>query len=285
LEANSPAEQTSETESDRDNELAAQLDVPYESGYTERWFESSSVGLHGFIDLLLDQTTLVDYKTGSKSTPKNLIDAAAIEPVDEYPNFQALSYLAHQRTERPNERLRIHFVHLLHELDAAVSGSPPPVEDLITTVTYVPQTFSEFVSSRETFDELTDYADSNDRVKTLDAIGYDRFQKFFESHALPPAGEAPEQRQQVIEDFKSMATSTVGSYAYVTNGCELIFSDLEKPPAGYVLESDLDAFEAFVDDQLDALASYRADRFPVAFRDDGPTWDRVTYRDLILTDR
>jgi Leu/Phe-tRNA-protein transferase len=47
----------------------------------------------------------------------------------------------------------------------------------------------------------------------------------------------------------------------------------------------LDAFEAFVDEQLANLNEYRQTRFPVAYREDGPTWDRVDHRDLILTDR
>ena len=143
----------------------------------------------------------------------------------------------------------------------------------------------EFVASEDTFRQLTDYADSNPRCKVLNPLGYERYGEFFESHALPQVDNDPKQRESVIESFTQLAKSEVGDYKYVTKGCEKIFGDLETTPTGYVLKSDLDAFEAFVDDQVSNLNEYRQDRFPVAYRDDGPTWDRVDHRDLILTDR
>jgi len=287
LSENPPTQATYETYStrDRDNELAERLGVPYDSSLTERWFASESVGLHGFVDLLHSPETVIDYKTGSKDSPSDLLAAAAIDPVAEKPNFQALAYLAKHREEQPDSRLEINFVHLLHELDAAIAGNPPTPEELVSTITYVPLTFSEFVASADTFEQLTDFADSNDRCKVLDSLGYERYREFFETHELPPVDDDPPQREATIEAFTDLAKSTVGDYKYVTNGCEKIFGDLETTPTGYVLQSDLDAFEAFVDEQLTALSEYHTDRFPVTYRADGPTWDRVDHRDLILTDR
>jgi hypothetical protein len=284
-----PADATYETYStrERDNDLADYLGVSYDSSLTERWFASESVGLHGFVDLLQSPETLIDYKTGTsgKDSPSDLLDAAAIDPVAEKPNFQALAYLAKHREEQPDSRLEIKFVHLLHELDAAIAGNPPPPSELVSTITYVPLTFSEFVASEDTFEQLSDYADSNDRCKVLNTLGYERYREFFESHDLPPVDENPSQREATIDAFTELAKSAVGDYKYVTNGCEKIFGDLETTPTGYVLKSELDAFEDFVDDQLANLNEYRQTRFPVAYREDGPTWDRVDHRDLILTDR
>ena len=289
LTAHPPTQATYETYStrDRDNELAERLDVPYDSPLTERWFASESVGLDGFVDLLHSPTTVIDYKTGttSKDSPSDLLDAAAIDPVAEQPNFQALAYLANHREEHPDSRLEIHFVHLMHELAAAIAGNLPSPQDLVSTITYVPLTFSEFVASKDTFEQLTDYADSNARCKVLDSLGYERYREFFETHDLPPIDTDPPQRAATIETFTNLAKSAVGDYKYVSNGCEKIFGDLKTTPTGYVLQSDLDAFEVFVDEQLDNLTEYHTDRFPVAYRADGPTWDRVDHRDLILTDR
>jgi hypothetical protein len=52
----------------------------------------------------------------------------------------------------------------------------------------------------------------------------------------------------------------------------------------YYLEPDLDAFAEFVETQLANLNEYRRDQFPVSVTEDGPNWDRVDNRDLILTD-
>ena len=287
LDANQPVPASYDTYAarDRDNELAEMLDVEYDSQLTERWFASEDIGLHGYIDLLHSPDAVIDYKTGSKTSPSDLLASAAIDPVAERPNFQALAYLAKHREERPDKRLEIKFVHLLHDVDAAIAGTPPSPDDLVSTITYVPKTFSEFVADEDTFAQLTDYADSNDRCKVLNQLGYERYHEFFQNHDLPQIDEDPPQREAVIDAFNTLAESVVGSYAYVTDGCEKIFGDLETTPTGYVLKSDLDAFEEFVDEQLTQLNTYRKDRFPIAYREDGPTWNRVDHRDLILTDR
>ena len=287
LDANPAAEGGYETYDflDRENELASTLGVDCESPLTERWFVSPSLGMHGYIDLIQDITTLVDYKSGSKDSAADILDSAAIDPVDEYPNFQALVYLAKHREERPDEQLDMHFVYLLHDTDEAVTGNPPEPADLVTTITYVPARFGEFVARRETFETVTDYADSNDRCKTLHKLGYEAYREFFETHELPRAGEDPDQRHRVTESFIEYAQDHVGPHKYVREGCRQVIGDLDDVPSGYVLKSDLDAFEAFVDEQRAALNEYRRDRFPVAYRDDGPNWDRVDHRDLILTDR
>lgn len=270
---------------DRENKLATELGIEIDSPLTERWFASETVGVHGYIDLLQNETSVVDYKTGRKKDAGDILDAAAIDPVNEYPDFQALVYLAKHREERPNHRLDIHFVHLLHDVEKALAGTPPDPADLVTTITYVPSTFSEFVASRETFETVTDYADSNNRCKALGKLGYEAYREFFQATELPRAGEDPERRERVTERFVEYVQERVGEYKYVQDGCEKVISDLTDVPTGYVLKSDLDAFEVFVDDQLTAVNEYRASRFPVAYRDDGPTWDRVDYRDCILTDR
>lgn len=270
---------------DRENKLATELGVNVDSPITERWFGSESVGVHGYIDLLQTETTVTDYKTGKKKTASKILDAASIEPVDEYPDFQALVYLAKHREERPDRRLDMHFVHLLHDAEKAVAGTPPDPADLVTTITYVPGTFSEFIASRDTFGMVTDYADSNKRCKALLGIGYEAYREFFEMNELPRAGEDPDQRERVTEQFVEYTEERVGEYNYVREGCEMVIDDLDDTPSGYVLGSDLDHFEEFVEQQLEALNEYRATRFPVAYREDGPNWKRVNHRDCILTDR
>ena len=289
LDADPPVDATYETYDvrDRDNELAEALGVAAASPLTERWFESPAVGVRGFVDLLADPATVVDYKTGTMRDAGEHLDAASIDPVAERPDFQALVYLAKHREERPDERLRLRFVYLLDDdhVDAAVAGTPPAPDERVTTVTYVPATFDEFAAGREAFAAVTDYAESNDRCKTLDTLGYEAYRSFFESHPLPREGVDPARRERVTEAFVAYAVERVGDYAYVRNGCESVIEDLADAPAGYVLESDLDAVEAFIHERLNDLNEYRRTRFPVAYREDGPTWDRVDHRDLILTDR
>lgn len=289
LDGNPPepaAYETYETR-ERENGLADALGVDADADLTERWFESPALGVRGFIDLLASPTTVVDYKTGAKKTATDHLSGASIDPVAERPDFQSLVYLAKHREERPDERLALRFVYLLDDdhVAAAVAGEPPAPEERVTTITYVPATFGEFVAGRDAFEAVTDYADSNPRVQALSKLGYEAYREFFESRELPREGAKPERRERITEAFVDYTKERVGDYAYVENGCEAVIGDLADTPDGYVLSADLDALEAFVDERLDALNEYRRGRFPVAFRADGPTWDRVNHRDLILTNR
>ncbi|WP_123619204.1 PD-(D/E)XK nuclease family protein [Halorubrum sp. CSM-61] len=272
---------------ERENELAEALGVEANSPLAERWFESPAVGVHGYVDLLAGPTAVVDYKTGAAKDAGDHLAAASVDPVADRPDFQALVYLAKHREERPGERLSIRFVYLLDDdhVAAAIAGDPPVPEERVTTITYVPASFGEFVAGREAFESVTDYADSNPRVKALSKLGYDAYRRFFEAHELPREGVDPERRERVTREFVAYAQERVGEYAYVEEGCTSVIDDLADAPEGYVLRSDLDAVEAFVEDRIAELNAYRTSRFPVAFRNDGPTWDRVDHRDLILTDR
>lgn len=267
-----------------DNELADRLDKAVDSPLCERWFESAAVGGRGFVDLLQDRTTLVDFKSGRKRSAAKVQSKASLDPIDSDPDFQVLLYLAHHRRECPESELRFRFVHLLDSVDEVVKGANIPLDDLVTTVTYVPASFSEFVTRRPVFDQLTDYADSNNRCKVLNTLGYDQYRTFFETHELPREGAAPDRRAEVKAAFERLATEEVGDYKYVSRGCETIFDDLADVPEGYYLRGDINAFETFLAERITELNEYRRDRFPVTF-DDEPNWDRVDNRELILTDR
>lgn len=267
---------------DQDNALAEALDVPVEAHICERWFSSSKLGGHGVVDLIQDPTTIVDYKSGSVNSPNDIQKKADIKDVHRDPDFQVLLYLAQHRRERPTEQLEMRFVYVLGTVDEMVKGAPPDLDELVSTLTYVPCSFPEFVSKRSMFDQLTDYADSNDRCKVLDTLGFERYQQFFELNPLPRQGADPDQRDTVEASFRTLAVDEVGDYKYVDNGVDKIFGDLTEPE-GYILKDDLDAFETFLTERIDDLNEYRRSRFPVAFGDDEPNWDRVDHRDCILT--
>ncbi len=288
LDANPPTEAEHEAYADRqqENGLANRLDLPCDSPLTERWFEAPEVGIRGFVDLLHGPTDLVDYKTGSQSTASKLREKAAIDPPHEDPNFQAALYLLQHREQEPEEPLSIHFVHALEQTNRMVRGEAPDIDDLVTTITYLPCTFSEFVARREVFDAVTDYADSNAKVKALEPLGYEAYREFFLTHDLPREGAAPDQRAAVTTAFIEYTQDRVKpsrDLQYVDDGCRDAIEEMDDVVGTYYLKPDLDAFADFVDEQLANLNEYRREGFPVRISEDGPNWDRVDMPDLILT--
>lgn len=286
LDANPPVETDHEAYADRqqENGLAERLDLTCESPLTERWFESPEAGIRGFVDLLRGPTDLVDYKTGSQSTASKLREKAALDPPHEDPNFQAALYLLQHRQQEPDEPLSIHFAHVLEHDDRMARGDPPDIDELVTTITYLPCTFSEFVARREVFDAVTDYADSNNKVKALGGLGYDAYREFFLTHDLPREGENPEQREAIITAFIEFTKDRFKDTKYVERGCRSAIEEMDDVVGTYYLKTDLDAFAEFVEEQLANLNEYRREGFPVRVTEDGPNWDRVGTQDLILTD-
>ncbi|SHH03644.1 PD-(D/E)XK nuclease family protein [Halobaculum gomorrense] len=286
LDAHPPTETPYESYSDRSqsNRLAERLGLTVDSSLTERWFQAPGIGLHGFVDLLHSQTALIDYKTGSQSSPSKLRQQASLDPLHDEPNFQAAAYLAQHRRETPGQPLEIRFVHLLEHDTQLARGDTVPLADLVTSVEYLPCTFGEFAARRETFDAVTDYVDSNDRVKALDPLGYDAYREFFEAHDLPREGVDPERREAIIQSFIEYTKPRVNDTMYVERGCRSAVEDIDGLVGERYLTEDLNAFEAFVTDQRERLAAYRKEGFPVCTHEDGPNWDRVDARDLVIDD-
>ena len=104
------------------NHFAKYFDRPIESPYTEQWFENTDLGVKGKIDLVHNPTQLLDYKSGSKKSAKDVVKHSNIESPTDKPNFQALLYLTQQRSERPDQRLQFTFFHFLETLDDVVTG-------------------------------------------------------------------------------------------------------------------------------------------------------------------
>lgn len=286
LDPNPPVDTDHDAYADRtqENEVAERLGLSYDSPLTERWFETTDEGIRGFVDLLRSPTDMVDYKTGSQSTASKLRDQASLDPLHDDPNFQAALYLLQHRRQEPDEPLSIHFVHVLEQDDEMARGEAPDIDGLVTTITYLPCTFNEFVARREVYEAVTDYADSNNQVKALEPLGYEAYREFFLDHELPREGEAPEQREAVITAFIEYTKRHFKDTKYVERGCREAIEEMDDVLGDYYLEPDLDVFAEFVDAQLANLNEYRRDQFPVSATEDGPNWDRVDNRDLILTD-
>ncbi|RQG94810.1 PD-(D/E)XK nuclease family protein [Natrarchaeobius chitinivorans] len=267
------------------NFFAEYFDRTVDSPVTERWFEDESLGLNGKIDLVQSPTQLVDFKSGRRNTASQVTKHASIETPSDRPNFQAVLYLTYWRHQQPDERLAFTFFHFLETIDDVVSGDAS-LEDCLTTVTYHPIAFDEFVQSRSVFDALCEDA-ANDCNKTFSKTCYETYLTVFDSHEIPRTRDADEMAASPFgEALVERMIDDVGDYKYVKNGCVQAFRHLcGYRTEGYFVE-DLDNFERFIDEQLAELNRYRRgeDRFPVAGRAGEPNYRYVNNRDMLLTD-
>ncbi|MGB9985731.1 PD-(D/E)XK nuclease family protein [Salarchaeum japonicum] len=266
-----------------ENFFAAYYDRSIDASHTERWFENTDLGLKGKIDLVHSPARLLDYKSGSKKSAHSIVKHSALDPPSDKPNFQALLYLAHQRTERPDEELRFTFFHFLETLDDVVTGNGS-LDDCLTTVTYYPVTYEGYIARRDTFTELQEDA-ANDCNKTFSKVEYEEYSEFLDVHEFP---ETRDKSELLDSMFARLLTEqmkeSVGDYKYVKNGCKQALRHLLRIRNQNYFTGDVDAFEQFVRDRLSELNTRRAgdERFPVQGLGGDPNYRYVDNRDCIL---
>jgi hypothetical protein len=266
-----------------ENFFAAYYDCPIDASHTERWFENTDLGVKGKIDLVHGPARLLDYKSGSKKSAHSIVKHSALDPPSDKPNFQALLYLAHQRTERPGQELRFTFFHFLETLDDVVTGEGS-LEDCLTTVTYYPVTYEEYIASPAVFAELEEDA-ANDCTKTFSKSTYEVYQAVLNAYEFPDASDSDE---LVESDFGEALTerlvADVGDYKYVKNGCKQALRHLRRIRDRNYFTGDVDAFEQFVRERRAELNDRRAggERFPVQGLGGDPNYRYVDNRDCIL---
>ncbi|WP_424016258.1 PD-(D/E)XK nuclease family protein (plasmid) [Halorientalis pallida] len=264
------------------NFFAEYFHEPVESPLTERWFENSALGIKGKIDLVQAPDQLLDYKSGRQKSAYSVVKNAAIDPPGDTPNFQAALYLSHYRTRQPDEPLEFTFFHFLETLDDIITGDAD-IEDTLTTISYYPFTFDEYVGSREAYDELVDHY--NDCTATFEDVGYSAYSDIMAQLSFPDTTEKDELRASTFAtEFSTAVGAVVAEDIDHEKGCDQAIRKLNGIRQRTFFREDLDAFEAFIDDRLAELNQRRAgdDRFPIEGPGGEPNYRRVDNRDLLL---
>jgi hypothetical protein len=266
-----------------ENLFAEYSDRPIDASHTERWFENTDLGLKGKIGLVHNPARLLDYKSGAKKSAYSIVKHSALDPPSDKPNFQALLYLAHQRTERPDEELRFTFFHFLETLDDVVAGNGS-FEDCLTTVTYYPVTYEGYIASPAIFMKLQEDA-ANDCNKTFSKSTFEVYLAVLDAYEVPDTSDSDELIESEFGDvLTERLIADVGDYKYVKNGCKQALRHLLRIRNQNYFTDDVDAFEQFVQDRLSELNDRSAgdERFPVQGLGGDPNYRYVDNRDCIL---
>ena len=264
------------------NVVAEYFGRPIESPLTERWFDDEERSIKGKIDLVASPTHLVDFKTGSRSSAAAVMRSATLDPPGDPPDYQALLYLTYLRKHRPDERLSFTFCHFLECLDEAVTGTPR-LEDCLTTIEYRPVTYEEYVRSETVFEQLCEAA-ANACTKTFSKVDHDQFLAVLEETPVPRTRRDEEAvASPFCEALTDRLVDAVGDYKYVRTGTRQACKHLAGLRREAFFADDVDAFEDFVADHIDALNEYRAGkRFPIEGPGGEPNYRRVDHRDLLI---
>ncbi len=265
------------------NAIAAHFGKEVDSPVTERWFEDDGLGVKGKIDLVLKEDELLDFKSGSKKSDREVVKHSAMDEPTGEPNYQALLYLTYWRSQMPDEQLSFTFFHFLETVDDVIAGDAS-LQDTLTTVTYRPTTLASYVST-ESFFEYLRAEGANDCQKILSKIDYETYAALFEAAALPETTDSDEIIESAFgEHMITQLKSVIGDYKYVTTGSKQVMREIARVNGRAFFKDDLDAFESFIDDRLEELNRRHGgeERFPIDGLGGEPNYRRVDNRDLLL---
>jgi hypothetical protein len=265
-----------------ENFFASYFDEPIDSPLTERWFEDHSLGVKGKIDLVQAPDHLLDYKSGHKKRATQIVSRAATDPPADTPNFQAALYLTYYRTVHPDEELEFTFFHFLNPMDDVIAGDAD-LDGALTTVSYYPFTFDEYVGSRDAYETLLDgYTDCRE---TFDDLGYQAYSESMAQLTVPDTTDRDELRaSEFAAEFTAAVDADTSDAVDAEKGADQAIRALNGVRRRAFFREDLDAFEVFVDERLAELNDRRGgeERFPVAGLAGEPNYRRVDHRDLLL---
>lgn len=251
-------------EEDKKNFFADKMDEEITEEFTEAWFQNKDLGVKGIADLILNENHLADYKSGKKKTASKVVGNSNLELLENNPNFQAILYLLHLREVKNNQKLKFTFFHFLDNIEDEISGEAE-LEDNIVTITYYPSKFNSFVQEKEVFEYIIEgVAESNDRRKTLEKLGYSKYRNFFSNRKVENQYDKDAiQESKLAEEFIQFAKAEVGDYKYVEKGCKDALKQIVYLRKENYFKEDLDAFEDFLENQIDLINEYRTNGFPV----------------------
>ncbi|WEL19613.1 PD-(D/E)XK nuclease family protein [Candidatus Nanohalococcus occultus] len=272
-----------EYEAESGNKFAKKYGKELRFEVTELEFTDEEMGATGKIDFVKNRAHLIDYKSGRKKTENKIIEASKVDMYEDarFPNFQPIMYLAEHRKINPDERLKFTFFHFLHEIGDHIKGDGD-LDETLVTVEYIPKSFQEHIGTDEVFEYLTDgVAKSNDRRKTLEKIGKERYKDFIENTEVPDTHETSEfLESRFFEDFIKLGKERVGDYKYVEKGVKSAVKKLVKIRNANYFKKDLDRFEEFLGEQIEELNRCKENGFPI---DGNP--DDLPERDLLIEAR
>ena len=251
---------------DSDNVFAEEFDKPIDSNVTEMWFEDRELGAKGKVDLILNETHLVDYKSGRKYDAKDIVEGSNVELYEEadWPDFQALMYLTYMRKNVPDQKLKFTFLNFLHNLEDMINGSGE-LDDNKVTVTYYPKKFEDKISELEMYEHLLKNSGKTSyQGKMLRKLGCPEFREFFKEKEIEdPFDQDKLLDSELARDFKEYAKEEVGDYKYVRKGCEQVLKSFVEFRRSNYFREDLDRFEEFLGEKINELNEYRRNGFPL----------------------
>ncbi|MEK7399184.1 MAG: PD-(D/E)XK nuclease family protein [Candidatus Poribacteria bacterium] len=260
-----------QTESKNKNRFAELLGLSDESTNAELRFEDDEMHLDGVFDLMVNNVTIVDHKSGDKpKSTSEIIREADIHPKKGRLDFQAKLYILEMRRNNPNDIEFIYDYFLSNHRDV-IDGKSDTTGDLVT-IKYYHKEFNEFITTDEGIDIIA--GTSKKRAEIIAKIGYDNIIRFFMDNPIPREMQFDDDILLNSDYCKNFCDYMLG---FVSSRSKTILEQISDILKGivmirnatarglkkaYFFKDDIDEFEVFLSEKYNDILSYIDDNFP-----------------------
>ncbi len=238
---------------------------PITSTITEMYFEDSTKGVKGVVDLIQGADDLLDYKSGKKVILRNIIKSSK-PPFNKgiKPNFQAILYLSHLRRVTTESPLEFTFYYFTHDFkDRLVTPSPSSGADdhrkNFVTIKYYP-TFKEFALDKETYEKLKKKSIDRRKILNDDLLTHTKYEKLLSPENIP------DDLTKNSPEYDNLKTKMCDYIASVRRGpmrdkVESTLKRLIHLRGEIFLKSDLDLFDNKIVEWLEDINDSKRGKF------------------------
>ena len=272
-----------ESQKGDENILSEILNKPISNKNTELSFANKETKLKGFIDLVINSTSVVDYKSSKKiKTIGKIITKSNLKLVKDEADFQPLVYLLELARHNPDKELSFYYYFFMNNY-ADVINQIAEFKDNVIEVKFYPHTFNEFISSDTGLEIICGQGARKDIVELL---GGETIKRTLQENPLVNPFEMTRDisAYTILEDLIVAIKDTKKNRGIV----EDFFKELyrlrvgsSKYPKALFFKEDLELFGEFVKEQQLIVNRYANEGFPKQPKSK-ETCKKCDFKDLCL---
>ncbi|HGE70670.1 TPA: hypothetical protein ENX78_07535 [Candidatus Poribacteria bacterium] len=260
----------SHVKADKENRFIKLLGLTSEGTNTELKFVDDEIHIDGIFDLMVNNVTIVDHKSGNKPKSRSeIVKKSHTRPKDE-PDYQAKLYILEMRRNNPSD-LEFIYNYFMADYENVIDGKNDVTGELVT-IKYYHKDFNEFITTTDGIELLSSTSDS--RKGIIEKIGHNNIMQFFMENPIPREMQFDSDlllNSDYRERFCSYLSNFVNSrsknisenIADILKGIVMIRNaNAPNIKTVYFFKDDIDEFEEFLTEKYNEVLSYINDNFP-----------------------
>ncbi|MGB9595988.1 MAG: hypothetical protein ACPL7B_06860, partial [Candidatus Poribacteria bacterium] len=254
----------------KENRFAKMLGLEYESINAELVFEDNETHINGVFDLMVNNVTIVDHKSGENlKTKTSIVKKSHIKPQEE-PDYQVKMYILEMRRINPNDLYFI-YDYFMDKYEDVIDGKSDFTGGLVE-IKYYHKDFNEFITTDDGIELLM--STSKERRKNIERIGKDNLIQFFMQNPIPREMQFDDELLLNSDYCKRFCNYVLG---FINSRSQNIYKNIADILKGivsirtaesrniktvYFFKDDIDEFEQFLIEKYYEVLSYINDNFP-----------------------